>query len=195
MKKIRIKHEGGDVVGIVPETWEELKVKHFLALEADMEEADFISTFMGIEKEVVENLTGNLSVITETIQGFFNSKPLDLEKAKKKVLKMAGKEIHFPKSLDLTRYGQKSMLKSILSKEGSLESELSTIFAIYAQPLIDGKFSSARINEVKEMVDEMPILDVYPYVLFFFKKSSELRRHLKALSTQSLRHPSKLSMR
>ncbi len=186
MKKLTIQNEGRDIIGVIPETWEELKVKHYLLLESDLGDIDFISAFMDIPRKDVENITGNLSPVIEAIAELFNKKPPNLEEAKKKVLTMEGKEIHFPNTLNLTRYGQKSMLKNILQKEGGLESELATIFAIYAQPLIDGRFDSSRIEDVKLLVDELPLLDVYPYVVFFFEKSNALRKHLRAKSKQFL---------
>jgi len=132
MKRLIIKNEGSDVVAIIPENWEELKVKHFLCLESDFEEVDFISAFMDVPKEDIENITGNLGPIIETIQSLFYQKPPDFSKEKKRVLTMEGKEIKFPNSLDFTRYGQKSMLKNILLKETGIEQEISTIFALLA---------------------------------------------------------------
>jgi len=195
MKKLIIKNEGRDVVAIIPENWDELKVKHFLCLESTFEEVDFISAFMDVPKKDIENITGNLGPVIETIQSLFHQKPPDFSKAKKKILTMEGKQIKFPNSLDFTRYGQKSMLKNILLKETGIEQEISTIFAIYAQPLIDGKFNSQRIPEVKKLVDEMPIIEVYPYVLFFFKRSNELRRHLHASVAVFPKIPSSLNMK
>ncbi len=108
----------------------------------------------------------------------YNSKPLDLTAQQKGKIVIEGKEIQFPKSLDFTRFGQKSMTKNLIRDNDKLELIVSEVFAIYAQPLIDGKFISERIPEIKSIVDDLPIVSVFPYTFFFFKRLRILKRSL-----------------
>lgn len=195
MKQIRIKHEGADIIGSVPEKWSELKVKHFLLLEEDFNEVDFISVFMGVDKQIIENTKGDLKPVVKAITNLFTEKPPNFQEAKKEPVLLEGKELKFPDKLDFTRFGQKAMLKNIVSNPDGFDKDIPLIFAIYAQPLIDGKFDSTRIERVKDLVNELPIEQVYPYVVFFFKRLNALRNHFLAKSQLFPKLPNSLKMK
>jgi len=184
--KFKIQYNNEELCGTIPDSWEEYTVKHFTTIEANSNDIQILSALSGISEEAIQNTGANLDLIMQHVASIFNTKPPDFSAAKKGEIKIEGKEIKFPRSLDFTRYGQKSLLKNILQNEKALEKEVARIFAIYAQPLIDGKFDSTRIDDIKKIVEDLPIIKVYPYVLFFFKKSNALRRHLKAQSMQYL---------
>lgn len=195
MKQIRIKHEGADIIGSVPEKWSELKVKHFLLLEEDFNEVDFISVFMDVDKATIENTKGDLKPVVKAITNLFTEKPPNFQDAKKESVLLEGKELKFPDKLDFTRFGQKAMLKNIVSNPDGFDKDIPLIFAIYAQPLIDGKFDSTRIDRVKDLVNELPIEQVYPYVVFFFKRLNELKNHFQASLELFPKPPNSLKMK
>jgi hypothetical protein len=162
----------------IPGTFEELTVKQFLKLEAGGTDMEILSVLSGESLEEIENTDVDLSPAMARVAELYNSKPPDLTKQKRSKIIIEGKEIKFPSSLDFTRFGQKSMTKNLINDNEKLELIVSEVFAIYAQPLIDGKFISERIPEIKELVDNLPIISVFPYTVFFFKRLRRLKNSL-----------------
>jgi len=159
----------------VPGSWAELSVKQFLTLEAGGTDIEILSGLSGNSLEEIENTNVDLSPAMERVAQIYSQKPPDLEKQKKGKIIIEGKEIKFPTSLNFTRFGQKSMTKNLIRDNERLELIVSEVFAIYAQPLIDGKFISERIPEIKRIVDNLPIISVFPYTVFFFKRLRRLK--------------------
>lgn len=160
----------------IPATFEELTVKQFLLLEAGGTDLQILSVLSGEDLEEIENTNVDLEPAMKRVAQLYNQKPIDLEKQKKGKIEIEGKSIVFPSSLNFTRYGQKSMVKNLIRSNEKIELIVSEVFAIYAQPLIDGKFDSSRVPEIKEIVDNLPIVSVFPYTVFFFKKLKQLKQ-------------------
>ena len=162
----------------IPASFEELTVKQFLRLEAGGTDLEILSVLSGESLEEIENTDVDLGPAMSRVAQLYNSKPPDLTKQKKGRIEIEGVEIKFPSSLDFTRFGQKSMTKNLIKENEKLELIVSEVFAIYAQPLIDGKFISERIPDIKEIVDNLPIISVFPYTVFFFKRLRRLKNSL-----------------
>ena len=160
----------------VPARFEDLTVKQFLALEAAVSDCEVLAALSGQSLEEIENTDVDLSPAMAKVGELYNSKPLDLDKQKKGKIVIEGKDIKFPTSLNFTRFGQKSMVKNLIANTDKIELIVSEVFAIYAQPIIDGKFISDRVPEIKEVVDNLPIISVFPYAVFFFVRLRRLKR-------------------
>jgi hypothetical protein len=179
MIKLTIKHEKKEYSGTLPETWQEIKVKHFIGMNDQLKELELIELLSGINLEFLENTETDFAPVIEKMNTLFNEPPPDMLKLKKKTLQLNGKSIDFPKSIEFTRFGQKSMVKNLIQEHKNMEAIISDVFAIYAQPIMDGKFDSNRIELIKGQIDELPIVDVFPHVLFFFQKLRELKQSLQ----------------
>ena len=175
MIKLIIKHEGQVIEGAIPSGWPELKVKHFIGLNSKLSEIELLSLLSDLDLSMLENTETDLSPFTEKLTALFSEVPPDLKKLKRQKIKMLDKEIIFPSSINFSRYGQKSMVKNLIQSNDHLEAIVPEVFAIYAQPIIDGKFDSTRIDAIKNEVNELPIMQVFPHVFFFFKKLKELK--------------------
>lgn len=175
MIKLTIKHAGETISGDLPETWREIKVKHFIGMNSNLNEFELISLLSGIDRSILENTETSMEPAIVRMNQLFNQPPPELEKLERKTLTMDGKKIVFPKSINFTRYGQKSMVKNLIQENEKLEQIVPDVFAIYAQPIIDGRFNSERIDAIKHDVENMPIMSVFPHVLFFFKKLNALK--------------------
>jgi hypothetical protein len=174
--RLIIEHEGEQQIGVIPSTFEDLSVKQFLALEAGGTDLQILSVLSGIDLTYIENTGVDLSPAMQKIYRLMNQKPPDLNKAKKQKIIIEGKEINFPKTLNFTRYGQKSMVKNLIqANDDKLELIVSEVFAIYAQPILDGNFDSSRIPAITEVVDNMKIIDVFPYAVFFLERLKRLK--------------------
>lgn len=189
MIKLSIKTETETHHGTLPDSWNEIKVRDFIGMNSGLTELELIALLSGIDVEHVENAKNDLTPIVERMNELFNEPPPDLQKLKRKVLTMDGKKIVFPTSINFTRYGQKSMVKNLIQSNDKLETIVPDVFAIYAQPIVDGKFDSNRIEAIKKQVENMPIVDVFPHVFFFFKKLKGLKIHLLTKSNQFQKHP------
>ena len=176
--KLKIKHLGSTQLGEIPSCFEDLTVKQFLFLEAGGTDMEIISILSGINLEYIENTGVDLAPAMEAINNLYNEKPIDLQKQKKGKIVIEGKVINFPTTLDFTRFGQKSMTKNLIRDNEKLELIVAEVFAIYAQPLIDGKFDSDRIPAIKAIVENLPIIKVFPYTVFFFKRLRRLKNSL-----------------
>lgn len=187
MIKLTINHEGEKITGEIPSKFEELSVKQFLALEGKENDIQILSVLSGLDVSFLENTNTDLTPTLEKIYFLLNNKPPDLMKAPKKDIVLEGKKIRFPKTLDFTRYGQKSMVKNLILEEEKVERIIAEVFAVYAQPLIDGKFDSSRIPALKLHIEKMPIISVFPYAVFFFKKLNELKNTLPVNLAQFLK--------
>lgn len=189
MIKLTIKHEGKEYSGELPSSWNEIKVRHFIAMNEERSETSLLSFLAGIDLDIIENARNDISQIVEKMNILFNEPPPDLEKLKRRELFIDGKKIKFPKDLNFTRYGQKSLVRNLLASDVPIETIVPDVFAIYAQPIIDGKFDSTRIEAIKSQVLNLPIVEVYPHVLFFFKRLRESRLNSRAKLAQYLKPP------
>ena len=176
--KVSINYEGKKHTGTIPESWDELTVKHFIGLESKSTDIEIIALLSGLDRVMLENSNGNFKPVIAKIAELFNEKPPEMEKAPKKPIIIEGKKIKFPKSVDFTSFGQQQMVKNLIYANKEITQIISEVFAIYAQPLIDGKIDSQRVEEVKKTIDNLPILMVFPYVVFFFKRLGIMRRDL-----------------
>ena len=162
----------------VPASFEDLTVKQFLFLEAGGTDLEVLSVLSGEDLSELENTDTDLDPAMKKVYSLLNQKPPDLAKQKKGKIVLEGKEIKFPSTLNFTRYGQKSMVKNLIRDNEKIELIVAEVFAIYAQPIIDDKFDSARIPAIKALVEDLPIIAVFPYTVFFFKKLKILKNSL-----------------
>jgi hypothetical protein len=65
-----------------------------------------------------------------------------------------------------------------LSDAEDMRAIIADVFAIYAQPSIDGKFDSNNLEPIKKAIEAMPIIQVLPWVIFFLKRLKRLKINL-----------------
>ena len=169
--RLIIKHKGGEQIGRIPEAWSELSVKQFLSLEAGLTDLPLLSVLSGIDLEYIENTDADLTPALNRIYQIYNEKPPELEKLPKRPIKIDGKTIKMPDNINNILFGQKSIVQNLLKDNPeNVAPIISRVFAVFAQPVLDGVFRSSRLDAVTKQIDNLKIIDVFPYVLFFFKK-------------------------
>jgi hypothetical protein len=178
MIEVIIKHEGQKFTGEMPGTWAELKVKHFIHLAEQKEEMTLVSLLTGIPLEALENTKADLSRVLIRVNELFKEIPQEMADLPRLPIEINGQQIEFPKSIKFTRWGQKSLVKNLINSDKEVIDIIPDVFAIYVQPLLDGKFDSNRIEEVKGLISEMPVIEVFPHVIFFFQKLKQMRNAL-----------------
>jgi hypothetical protein len=175
MKKLqlKIKHELFNLE--CPESWEEIKVKHFIKLESDWDGQNMVkllSILTGIEYEKIANSTTKTAQqFADLVQFVINNQPDFHNLEKKKAIVIDGVKIKMPKSLEFETFGQMDSMKDVLSqgKENVIKN-IPRIMAIYCQPSLIGEFNENRLDEIEEKILELPILDVYAHCFFFYKR-------------------------
>ena len=61
MIQINFKYEGSTIIGYVPESWEEIKLRHFLALEGTTEPIKLLSLLTDLDLSFILNTRTNLT--------------------------------------------------------------------------------------------------------------------------------------
>lgn len=182
MIKLKIKYKGKTHTADLPSTWEELTVKHFIGLESGMGDLELVSLLSGLQLTFLENTPTDFTPVIVRIAELFGNKPPEFEELTRNPVMIHGTLVDFPTSIEFTRYGQKALVRALINKEEDMIKCIPEVFAIYCQPyLYDGRFDSSTIAEVKAQIEELPIVQVYPWAVFFLRKLNELKNHLSAL--------------
>ena len=67
------------------------------------------------------------------------------------------------------------MVKNAIQGAEDMREIVSDVIAIYAQPSINGKFDSAKLEPIKKAVDSLPIIMAWPWAVFFLRKLNALK--------------------
>ena len=177
MKRFKIYHDDDIIGGQIPDSWEEITVKQWAAMRPNSEPIELLSIFSNIDLSHLENTTADLSPI---IRHIYEKLILDgmnkLDHRPRKPLSILGHEIKFPKDLNFERYGQKFMLKKLQQEKDDMREVVADALAIYAQPLIDGKFDGHKLEPIKKAIESLPIVLAFPWCLFFLKTLNASKR-------------------
>lgn len=176
--KFTIKHEGKEINSTLPDNWHDLTVQNFIDLNNNLGELELLSSLSGLNLSFIENSNTDLTPAINYLNKAFSTVPPDLNKMKKKPIIFEGKKIPVPLNLNFTKFGQKNMIKGLIESEASLESMVAEVFAIYLQPVLDGKFDSKRIPDIVKSVLKMKLFAVYPWCVFFFLRLKILKNTL-----------------
>ena len=160
----------------MPDSLNDLTVKQFIDLNKNLNQLELLSSMSGLNLSFIENSDTDLQPAITYLNKVFSKVPPDIKKMKKGKITFEGKTIKPPKNLNFTKFGQKIMIKNLIESEANLESMVAEVFAIYIQPVIDGKFDSKRIPEIQKKVNQMKIVEVFSWVVFFFLRLKILKR-------------------
>ena len=165
----------------VPESWDEVKLKHIIRMEANWsgESKDMIgllTAFTDRTYEEIEHSKENLFEPLFRVLSFVFQAP-DWKKIKKpKEVTIGGKVITPPTNLNLEAFGQKVKALQLITNEKNQIYNIPGILAIYLQPAYDGLFSMDRVDDIEEKVLEMKAVEAMPFGLFFFKRLLKPKR-------------------
>ena len=176
--KITLNYNNKTYYGTIPAKWEDLTVKQFIGLESNKNILEVFALLTGIELEAVENTEQDLEPYIKELTARFNEPPPNLKKLPRKEVEILGKIIKFPKTIEFTKFGQKSLTRTLVQNNDKLQNIIPEVFAIYAQPIIDGKFDTNRFDKITKEINRLPIVKVYPHVVFFFQKLNVLKNNL-----------------
>jgi hypothetical protein len=178
MIEFKFKTKDKVFTAMVPETWDEVTVRQFAALEdkwsgqkSDM--VGLLSAFTGTNYKNLENAKGNLWEPLFSVLSFVFDKP-NFKKKPKRVL-LNNRYITPPKSLNLETFGQKVMALQSISSEKSKIEKVIDMLTIYLQPAYDGKFNTDNHDKIRGYVMNGKVVELMPFGIFFLRKLSALK--------------------
>ena len=180
MIKFEIEVNGNTIEATVPEGWQEVKLKHIIAMDSQWsgEQSDMIgllSAFTGREYDELSNTKSNLWEPLFQVLSFVLDAP-DWKRIKTPTFVTLGDKKVKPNSkVQLHTFGQRAMAMRVISSDMSNFEKMPELLAIYLQPAYDGKFTAERVPDIKKMVLNMNAFEAMPYGLFFFRKLSRMR--------------------
>ena len=180
MNSLTIRTPDKDHNVFCPSSWDEVTVKQFIGLEFwdGKDVLQLLSILTGLDYNIIANSNKDTANKIADIVSFIFDNPPNFNKLERKAdIKINGKTIKMPTSLEMETYGQAILVQKIINdKDQDPKALISEITAIYVQKQLDGQFLEERIKEVKAIIDNMPILIIYPHCFFFFKKLLKYRK-------------------
>jgi len=162
-----------------PSVWEEVTVNQFIQLESNWDGKDLrqlLSILTGLDRDILANSSRKILNQVDSIVSFIFTDPPNFNKLKRKAtIKIDGKPIKMPKDLEQETFGAHILMMEILEDTEDIISKIPLVMAIYAQPVIDGKFIEGRIEAIEQLINNMPIVEVYPHCFFFWKRLENCR--------------------
>jgi len=188
MITINFKYNGDTITGQIPSTWQEMKVRHYLALESTTEPLKLLSLLTDIDLSFILNTSTDLTPYLNEIITLINKGVPELDKRPSKVITLRGKAVKIPASLDRITFGQAAIIEQHLSKHDQNEkAALAPIMATVLQPLLDnGLFDLDKAQALEAEILELPISKVFGNVFFFWQS---LRKCMTFGQVGSLRYP------
>jgi len=173
MIDVIFKHKGKDIKTKIPENWEEITVRQFLALENLEKPIEILSELMDTDLSFIENTRTDLAPALSKILQIFNKKPPIFKNPHHKGFILQGKRIHFPRDIDKMMFGQVIQINQLIDED--INKNLSKIAGISIQPLFDGKYIEENQAKYTKLIEMSLAVDVFSELFFF---AETLKKHL-----------------
>lgn len=175
MIEVIFKSKGKKIKARVPESWDEITVKQFMALENLSKPLEILSEVMGTDLAFIENSATDLTPVMNRVINIFNARPPDLESRKPQGFGFQGKLVKLPGDIDSMMFGQLIQINELL--EADPNKHLVKIMGIAIQPIIDGEFIEANQAKYSRLLEGLPIIEVFPEMFFFAEKLKKHKRY------------------
>ena len=175
MIQVIFKSKGKTIKTQVPESWEEITVRQFMALENLVKPLEIMAEVMGVDLSFVENTRTNLAPAMARIINIFNARPPDLENRKPQGFGFQGKLVKLPRDLDNLMFGQLIQINTLLAEDAN--KNLVKIMGIALQPVLDGEYNEQNQEKYSTLLQELPIIEVFPELFFFAEKLKKYQRY------------------
>ena len=178
----------GDYKVICPENWEETSVDQFQRIVKDWDGEDWIQLFSilsGVEANDIETSTDHKleTALYQCIQFVFAKSELeDLPIPDEITLRpiwfsdspLVCDVVKIPRKIGRLTIGQAIQARKLLEETRDIREAISSVTAIYFQPLIDkAPFDMMRAIEIEQVILKMPITKIYPIGFFLLRRLNE----------------------
>lgn len=160
----------------IPTSYEELTVQQFVAISKTTDLVDILSILSDIPRGDWLNCSDiDIDITLAPWLAWLNIKKDWAALQPPQSIKVGERVIVVPRNLRVHTWGQKLLLekiwRSVVNGQVNEADAISESVAIYLQPAIsNSKFDDNKIDEVKAIINELPIVDIYPIASFFFAK-------------------------
>ena len=165
------KYNGETIRAQFPSNWQEMKVRHYLALETTANPLELLALLSDTDIKKILNTKTDLSPVLNKIIELLNSEPPNFKNAGRKVILIDGKPVKIPDAINNITFGQSALIEQYLSATGGDERKaIAKIMAVILQPLLKpGAFDLDHAAHLETKILERPILEVFPNVFFFWQ--------------------------
>jgi hypothetical protein len=178
----------------IPTSYEELTVRQFVAISKTTDLVDILSILSDIPREDWLNCSDiDIDITLAPWLAWLNIKKDWTALKPPQSIKLGERNIDIPRNLRVHTWGQKLLLekiwRSVVNGQVNEADTIAESVAIYLQPAIcESKFDDNKIDEVKEIINKLAIVDIYPIASFFFAKyirsSNSKAKHSATLLTR-----------
>lgn len=160
----------------LPQKWSEVTMKQYIEMNVykdDLNPCRLLSIFTGISYDDLQttNADGVTNNILELLGDFNDDVDFSTIPAPASI-ELGGKQVKVPQDIKTETFGQKVLmhekLNGVIKDQGSMINLFSEIAAVYLQPHYHGElFNDKKVDEVKAILDQKPVTEVYPIANFF----------------------------
>ena len=167
----KFKHDGETTTAKIPANWDEMKVRHYLALETTNNPLELMALLSDVDLKKVLNTKTDLSPILSKLVELLNSEFPDFKKKPRRTFEIGGKTVKIPSDFNGVTFGQSAMIETYLGQTGGDERKaILQIMGVILQPLLDkGEFNLDRAKHFETLAGNLPIKTVFPNVFFFWE--------------------------
>lgn len=184
----------GKIKFTVPSVWEEVTVKEFADLSrwsktTPDDRYRLWQIFMNVDLSELKKIKLKKLIEADRLLSFLEF-PLDISSLKEvKELTIEGKTIKIGDKLDFITYGQFLIAEKVvkeIQKANKGKKEINPLLIAYKSSLLaaiilypelrDDEFSESKAIELSKSIESCKFVDIYPVVVFFCEKYSELKK-------------------
>jgi hypothetical protein len=174
MKQINLKIDGKEHIAKIPENWNEVTVDHYQKLiKIDRlqwltsfdKDVAIISTFIGVDKEIIELMELNeFNSLIETL-AFLKSDNIEYPPLADSI-ELGGKEWFIKKDFDKMVVGERITLDVFISGKNSPDTELDLFLTLFIKETPDETWKNDHKSR-RDIFKELPFVSVKPIMDFF----------------------------
>lgn len=167
----KIKYEGEIIRATIPSNWDEMKVKHYLALETTKNPLELMALLSDVDLTKILNTRTDITPVINKLIELLNSEPPDFKQMPKRLIEIDGQTVKIPSDFTKITFGQSAMIETYLTEaEGDERKAIAQILAVILQPILDKKpFDLERAAIIEGKINALAIRDVFPNVFFFWR--------------------------
>lgn len=164
------KFEGETITARVPSNWDEIKVKHYLALETTKNPLELLALLADTDLTKILNTSTDLTPVLNKAIELLNQAPPDYRTKPRRRIVIDGKAIKIPDNFNAVTFGQSSLIQQYITQaDGDERKAIAQVMAVILQPLINkGPFDLDKAADLERKILDKPIIEVLPNVFFFW---------------------------
>lgn len=167
----KFKFEGETIKATIPSNWDEMKVRHYLALETTKNPLELMALLSDVDLTKILNTRTDMTPIINKLIELLNSEPPNFKEMPKRLIEIDGQTVKIPTDFTKITFGQSAMIETYLgAADGDERKAIAQIMAVILQPILDKKpFDLGRAAIIEDKINELPIRDVFPNIFFFWQ--------------------------